>query len=114
MHVRDPLQIEEAADGLSLIMYAGEPAAAPDVYALGYEPNGHFWEAVARILIATRAPGLADTIEYAGDGDTFIARSASRVDLELLSALMSGPVTDPDRLREVVDAADAAGIEISD
>ena len=110
----DPLQIEDSGATPTLRMYAGEPAAAPDVYALGYEPNGHFWEAVAKILVATQAPGLAGTVSYGSDGDTFLAHSDSRADLELLSALMSGPVSDPDRLRDVVDAADAAGIDISD
>lgn len=108
-----PLDLQDTAAGPSLVMYAGEPAAAPEVYSLGYEPNGHFWEAVARTVVALKAPELADRIAYAGDGDTFIA-NGSHEDLQTLAALLLGPVSDGELLTEVVEAASGAGVSIDD
>jgi len=81
---------------------------------VGHEPNGYFWEGVARYLVQTEAPALADRILYDPEGSMFCAYAESRDVLEALAALMRPLTTDAARVRRLVTDADAAGFQFDD
>ena len=110
----DPLEIEQTATGFTLLMYAGTAPAAPDVYGLGFEPNGHFWEGITRVLLQTRLPGLIERLAFSSDGDTLLIHGSDRTELEGLGVLVAEAVSDADLLRDLVDQADSVGVDIHD
>jgi hypothetical protein len=110
----DPLNLIEIAPGeVSLTMYTGELVTDALVRTLGHEPNGTFWEGVAEWLVETKAPELEGSFDYDSEAGMFCA-FGDRADLEDLRALMLPVVTDPKRLRAVVEAAEAADFEFDD
>jgi len=93
------LQLIETTPGrFSLLLHAGTTPVDALAEKLGHEPNGYFWEGVARRLVATEAPSLEDQFDYDPEGDMFCAHGEDRAALEALSEL--GPVWDcgPDLL----------------
>jgi hypothetical protein len=81
---------------------------------LGHEPNGYFWEGVARYLVQTEAPALIDRISYDPEASMFCAYAESRDALETLATLMRLVTTDAVRVRRLVTDADAAGFRFDD
>jgi hypothetical protein len=109
-----PLRLVETEPGLySLLLDAGT-AVDGVIEECGHEPNGYFWEGVARYLVQTEAPALADRISYDPEASMFCARAESRDALEALAALMRSVTTDAARVRRLVTDADAAGFPFDD
>ncbi|TWS19585.1 hypothetical protein FK529_10390 [Tsukamurella asaccharolytica] len=106
-----PLRIVEDVPGeYSLILVAGGTPSDDAVVALGHEPNGYFWQAIAeRILPEKTCPGVRFDVE----SGRFSAQS-DRETLEVLGSEMARIVNDPARLRETVTAAEADGFVFDD
>lgn len=98
----------------SLLLDAGTTPVDGLVQELGHEPNGYFWEGVARFLVSTRAPALEARFRYDSEAGMFCAYGDDEKALGDLSELMSAVVSDPDRLRATVASAEAAGFEFDD
>lgn len=109
-----PLMLHDHGKGsASITLDAGTPvtAAVDDVIAeLGHEPNGYFWEGVARRV----APDLADRLDTDPEAGMFSAYGTdpdALVDLATRLALLA---REPDRMRALVVAADADGFDFDD
>jgi len=106
--------IETEPGAYSLTMYSGDLPVDPVVQQLGHEPNGVFWDGIAEWLVETELHGLEGLLAFDSEAGMFCAYGSDRAALERLGAAMGEVVTDPDRLRELVSAADAAGFEFDD
>ncbi|WP_460708172.1 Imm51 family immunity protein [Myceligenerans halotolerans] len=106
--------IETTAGKFSLLLGAGTTPVDALVEELGHEPNGYFWEGVARWLVSTEAPRLDGGFDYDPEGDMFCAHGADRAALEALGELMEKVATDGDRMRSLVAAAEADGFDFDD
>lgn len=103
-----PLRLAQPSPGTySLTLLAGDAPVDGAVRDLGHEPTGYFWQAVAERLLAG---AMAGTIAFDGAAGTFRALSTDRDSLVALGAAMARVAKDPDRLREVVAAAEADGV----
>lgn len=109
-----PKLLETTPGKFSLLLYAGTTPVDALVEELGHEPNGYFWEGVARRLVATENPSLENRFSYDPEGDMFCAYGTDRGALEALGELMAGVATDSSRMRSLVAAADADGFEFDD
>ncbi|WP_412543172.1 Imm51 family immunity protein [Longispora sp. K20-0274] len=110
-----PLKLLESTPGkYSLILNAGTTEVDALVEELGHEPNGYFWEGVARLLVGTEASALDGRFSYDPEGGMFCAYGTDRGALEELAALLSGAATDADRIRRVIALAEATGFEFDD
>lgn len=110
-----PLKLIETTPGkFSLLLDAGTTAVDDLVEDLGHEPNGYFWEGVARWLVSTEAPALDSRFSYDPEAGMFCAYGTDRSALEELAALMSAVATDGDRMRRLVAAAEESGFEFDD
>ena len=71
---------------------AGLPPTSETIERLGHEPNGYFWEGVARWLLAKRVVG--DIGEADPEGGAFLTRgaSSSRPEVAPPSASPGSPV----------------------
>ena len=111
----DPLRLIETAPGdYSLLLDAGTTEVDGVIEGLGHEPNGYFWEGVAHFLVSTAAPALESRFAYDSEGGMFCAHGTDRQALEDLAALMAAVATDPDRMHQLVVAADANEFEFDD
>ncbi|MFG2040098.1 Imm51 family immunity protein [Dactylosporangium sp. NPDC048998] len=106
--------IETGAGKYSLLLNAGTTDVDPVVSELGHEPNGYFWEGVARFLVAHETPGLDGRFRYDPEGGMFCAYGTDRAALEELGTVMAGVATDADRVRRLVRTAEAEGFEFDD
>lgn len=106
--------LETAPGKFSLLLDAGTTQVDELVEELGHEPNGYFWEGVARFLVSTEAPTLKGRFQYDPEGGMFCAYGDDRTALRDLAELMSAVATDDDRLRGLVTSAQAAGFEFDD
>jgi hypothetical protein len=110
-----PLRLIESTPGkYSLLLDAGTTRADDVIEELGHEPNGYFWEGVAQLLVSAEAPALAGRFSYDPEGDMFCAYGSDRGALEELATRMAAVATDPDRMRQLVTAAEADGFEFDD
>lgn len=89
----------------------GTTAVGAAVESRGHEATGYFWRGVARYLVGTEAPELADNFEYDPEAEIFAA-DGDRASLLRLSAIIRPAVTDPAAVVSVIDAAIAAGFEL--
>ena len=112
MHL--PLRLVETEPGSYSLLLDALAAVDGAIKEVGHEPNGYFWEGVARYLVQTEAPALADRILYDPEGSMFCANAESRDVLEALAALMRPLTTDAARVRRLVTDADAAGFQFDD
>ncbi|WP_426512853.1 Imm51 family immunity protein [Dactylosporangium sp. McL0621] len=111
----NPLKIVETRPGNhSLLLNAGSTAVDEVVEELGHEPNGYFWEGVARLLVATEAPELEGRFGYDPEGGMFVAYGTDLAALERLGTLLAAVANDPTRMREVVVLAEERGVEFDD
>ena len=110
-----PLKLVETEQGaLSLLLNAGETSADALVEELGHEPNGYFWEGVAKYLVSTEAPGLEGRVSYGFRGGNVLRlrprprrpRAARRADGRLAN---DGP-----RLQSLIATAEASGFDFDD
>ncbi|MEY9211491.1 Imm51 family immunity protein [Thermobifida halotolerans] len=81
---------------------------------LGHEPNGYFWEGVARFLVRTEVNTLEGRFSYDPEAGMFCAYGNDRTALQELGALMSVVARDGDRMRKLVTSAKATGFEFDD
>ena len=109
-----PLRLVETAPGSYSLLLDALTAVDGAIKEVGHEPNGYFWEGVARYLVHTEAPALADRIFYDPEASMFCAYAESRDVLEALAALMRPVTTDAARVRRLVADADAAGFGFDD
>ncbi|TDE47937.1 hypothetical protein E1295_22105 [Nonomuraea mesophila] len=111
----NPLKLLETTPGtFSLLLDAGTTQVDELIEESGHEPNGYFWEGVARFLVSTEAPTLKERFEYDSEGGMFCACGDDREALQDLAELMSAVATDETRLRGLIAAAEAAGFEFDD
>ena len=109
-----PLRLVETRPGSYALLLSAPTAVDGDIKEVGHEPNGYFWEGVARYLVQTEAPALADRIFYDPEGSMFCAYAEGRDVLEALAALMRPLTADAVRGRRLVTDADAAGFQFDD
>jgi len=72
-----PLRLAETAPGSYSLLLDALTAVDGAIKEVGHEPNGYFWEGVARYLVQTEAPALADRIFYDPEGSMFCAYAES-------------------------------------
>lgn len=106
--------IETTPGAFSLLLDAGTTPVDELVVQLGHEPNGYFWEGVARFLVSTEAQALEGRFSYDPEGGMFCAYGKDRPALQELADLMSAVATSSDRMRRLVTSATAAGFEFDD
>ena len=110
-----PLKLIESSPGkYSLLLNTGSTPVDDVVEELGHEPNGYFWEGVAQVLVSTEAPALDGRFSYDPEAGMFCAYGPDRDALEELGTRMAPVATDPERMRQLVAAAEADGFEFDD
>ena len=110
-----PLKIVETVPGaFSLLLNAGDTTVDALVEELGHEPNGYFWEDVAKFLVSTEAPTLEGRFSYDPEGGMFCAHGRDRDALAQLGALLVAVANDGGRLQALVAAAEASGVDFDD
>ncbi|GAA3455199.1 immunity 51 family protein [Dactylosporangium matsuzakiense] len=110
-----PLKIIETRPGNhSLLLNAGSTAVDGAVAELGHEPNGYFWEGVARLIVAAKDPELEGRFKYDPEGGMFVAYGTDVAALEKLGTMMAAVANSPARLREIVALAQEHGVEFDD
>ncbi len=97
-----------------MLLDAGTTQVDDVIEELGHEPNGYFWEGVAQVLVSTEAPALEGRFSYDPEGYMFCAHGSDRTALEELATRMAAVATDADRMRQLIAAAEADGIEFDD
>ncbi|GHJ44622.1 hypothetical protein Cs7R123_19640 [Catellatospora sp. TT07R-123] len=106
--------IETDAGKYSLLLNAGTTEVDELIEELGHEPNGYFWEGVARLVVEHEAPDLDGRFGYDPEAGMFCAYGTDRAALAELGELLGGVATDGDRLRALVALAQATGVEFDD
>lgn len=110
-----PMKLVETTPGnFSLLLNAGGTQVDELIERLGHEPNGYFWEGVARLLVKAEAPELDGRFSYDPEGGMFCAHGTDRAALEALATLMRPVTADDDRMRRLITTAEAEGFEFDD
>jgi hypothetical protein len=110
-----PLRLIETTPGkYSLLLNAGTTRVDDVIDELGHEPNGYFWEGVARLLVSAVAPDLKGRFQYDPEGDMFCAHGSDRGALQELATRLAAVATDAERMRQLIAAAEAEGFEFDD
>ncbi|MFB4318280.1 Imm51 family immunity protein [Actinomadura sp. 21ATH] len=110
-----PLRLIETRPGaFSLLLNAGTTRVDDLVEQLDHEPNGYFWEGVARYLVSTEAGDLEGRFSYDPEGGMFCAYGDDRPALQELGTLMSAVANDEDRMRSLLTTAEATGFDLDD
>ncbi|MGX6603419.1 Imm51 family immunity protein [Micromonosporaceae bacterium Da 78-11] len=111
----EPLEPRELEPGsYSLWLDAGTTPVDGDVEELGHEPNGYFWEGVARWLVRTEAPALDGRFSYDPEAGAFCAYGTDREALADLAGRLNAVTSDGDRLRQLITEAGAEGFDFDD
>jgi Immunity protein 51 len=106
----DPLRIHQSDKyGPSVVFSCGELPADDAIRAAGHEPNGYFWESVARFLV----PEQVAALELDCEAGTFAAHG-DREALQQLRSALSPYIADRARVTELIARAEAAGFEFDD
>jgi hypothetical protein len=84
------------------------------IFELGHEPNGYFWEGIVELLVTTEAPTLEGRFSSDPEGGAFYATSNDRDALDDLAVLLRAVATDGNRLRQLMEFAEASGFEFDD
>ncbi|WP_435150100.1 immunity 51 family protein [Micromonospora aurantiaca (nom. illeg.)] len=106
--------IETTPGRYSLLLDAGTTPVDSVIGELGHEPNGYFWAGVAEVLVRTGAPTLEGRFAFDPEAGMFCAYGTDRGALQELEALMNAVATDGERIRRLVDDAEARGFEFDD
>jgi hypothetical protein len=110
-----PLKLVETSPGqFSPLLDTGSTAVDGVIEELGHEPNGYFWESVARFLVGTQAPALEGRFSYDPEAGMFSAAGEDQEALQQLGTLMSAVAADGDDMRRLIESADAAGFQFDD
>ncbi|WP_117210946.1 immunity 51 family protein [Allorhizocola rhizosphaerae] len=110
-----PLKLIETSPGkYSLLLNAGTTQVDGLIEELGHEANGYFWEGVAQLVVRNEAPELQGRFGYDPEGSMFCAYGTDREALQRLGTLMSAVAASPDRMRELIETAEANGFEFDD
>jgi len=113
--VREPFEVLTRDDGTCEAFFAAGTLAVDEVVEeLDHEPNGYFWEGVARWLFMHGHEPLAQRIELDAEAGTFVAVAEDREALEALMAAMQPYLRDAERLRALIVEADAADHDFDD
>jgi hypothetical protein len=111
----DPLRLIETTPGnSSLLLDAGTTPVDNLIAECGHEPNGYFWEGVARWLVATQAPDLDGRFDYDPEAGMFCAHGSDRDVLTALGKAISTVASNVDRMRQLIDTAHTAGFDFDD
>ncbi|MBF9133053.1 hypothetical protein I0C86_29430 [Plantactinospora sp. S1510] len=111
----EPIRVAEIKPGeYSLCLVAGATDVDDLIVELGHEPNGEFWAGIAELLVMTEASALAGAFSPDPEGGAFYAYSDDRGVLNDLANRLRLVATDGNRLRQLMDFADANGFEFDD
>lgn len=111
----DGVEVAETAPGeYSLSLEAGTTDVDDLISELGHEPNGYFWEGIVELLVATDAPDLVGRFSPDPEAGAFYATSNDRSALDDLAVLLRAVAADGNRLRELMETAEARGFEFDD
>ncbi|GAB3934048.1 hypothetical protein GCM10027614_06340 [Micromonospora vulcania] len=105
---------EIAPGEYSLSLEAGTTDVDDLISELGHEPNGYFWEGIAELLVTTEAPTLEGRFSSDPEGGAFYATSTDRDALDGLAGLLRAVAADGQRLRRLLEFAEATGFEFDD
>ncbi|KAB1117552.1 immunity 51 family protein [Micromonospora aurantiaca] len=106
--------IETTPGQYSLLLDAGTTPVDSVIAELGHEPNGYFWAGVAEVLVSSEAPTLEGRFAYDPEAGMFCAYGTDRGALQELEALMKVVATGGERMRRLVNDAEARGFEFDD
>ena len=111
----DPIDVAETAPGeYSLSLEAGTTDVDDLTSELGHEPNGYFWEGIVELLITAEAPTLEGRFVSDPEGGAYFATSNDRDALDDLAVLLRTVAADGNRLRQLMEYAQASGFEFDD
>jgi hypothetical protein len=97
----------ETPDRWCLMLSDHQMILVNDVFeAHGAYGNGYSWTGVARSAVRSRAPELADQIDYDPEGGTFVAHSTDPAALRRLGAILRDAFHSRVLLAELVRSAD--------
>jgi hypothetical protein len=106
----DPLRIHESDKyGPSVVFACGGLPADDAIVAAGHEPNGYFWESVARYLV----PEQVSALEVDCEAGTFAAYGDREL-LQQLRRALSPYIADRARVTDLIARAEAEGFEFDD
>jgi hypothetical protein len=106
----DPLAIQESAShGPGIVFACGALPVDGAVIAAGHEPNGYFWESVARY----GAPDAVAGLDIDCEADMFAAYG-DRDHLEQLGKALRPYLNDGARVTDLIARAEAEGFEFDD
>ena len=101
-----PFKLTETEPGsFSLLCSEFQPHESTFVEC-GYEGGGYDWEAVARQIIRSHAPHLAERVNFDPEGSMFCAYGQDKEALEELGVLMRDTFNDKDALSTAIKEAD--------
>ncbi|WCZ36115.1 hypothetical protein CHEID_02770 [Corynebacterium heidelbergense] len=93
----------------SLFFECGELPTDEAVFEAGHEPNGYFWQGVAKVV----APEVCEKLEMDSEAGMFSA-SGSRADLEALQSKLEPVLGDPEAVRKAIEKGEAEGVDFDD
>jgi hypothetical protein len=99
METLDPLRLRQYANSAGFgLMWTNWADASPSFEAAGIEPHGYAWAGIARVLIDTHTPELADLVTFDCEADMFVAYGEDADALVALGTLLRDLYRAPDRL----------------
>jgi Immunity protein 51 len=111
----EPLTIVETEPGMySLLLNAGETMADETIESAGHEPNGYFWQGVARFLLEPDPGNLLGKLDFDSEGGMFCAYGKDRSALEELGKRMAEVANSPERVEDLLRKADEQGFVFDD
>jgi hypothetical protein len=111
----NPIKVVETQPGqYSLWLEAGTTGVDDVITELGHEPSGYFREGVVELLIRTEATTLEGRFSTDPEGGAFVAYSGDRGALDDLAGRLRAVAADGNRLRKLVEFAEASGFEFDD
>ncbi len=111
----DPLTLTDLGDlGFSLRLECGSTPVDDAINAEGHEPNGYFWQGVAEVVCASRAPQLVEQVEFDPEGSAFFAYASDPDPLRELGELLAEVANDSSVLASVIADARGRGFEFDD
>lgn len=104
--------VETSSTEHSLLLTAGQTRVDDVITSLGHEPNGYFWETIAR-FVARRGQLNVAALDFDSEAGMFCARGDRSV-LERLGEMMAPLANGSAPLRAALREAEAAGVELDD
>lgn len=107
--VPEPMNLIAVAGSSSLTFACRDLPADAAVIAAGHEPNGYFWEGVAKYVAA----GLLSQVELDCEAGMFCARG-DRAVLGQLREELAGYLDSPEKIARLIREAEASGFQFDD